>query len=190
LYQLAIEATKTGHPLQRAMFLEFPGDRNTHYLDRQFMLGPSLLVAPVFVPQEEEAEYYIPAGRWTNFWDHNRTVVGPTWIKEYVSLNDIPVWIRAGTLLLRGPPKTGRPDYDYRKDLRVELFDVAEGETLAKVPGGAVIRVDRKDNKVKITVVKGSAHIHSVSLAGTGTGNAERVLKVDAGAKEVVCELA
>ncbi|KAJ3788593.1 alpha-glucosidase [Lentinula aff. detonsa] len=188
LYQLAIESTKTGHPMQRAMFLEFPDDRNTHYLDRQFMMGPSLLVAPVFVPQEEETEYYIPVGRWTNFWDHSRTVVGPVWIKEHVTLDQIPVWVRPGTLLLRGPPKTGRPDYDYSKDLRVELFNLAEGETLAKVPGGAVIRADRTSSKVKLTIAEGKASIDSVYL--TGIGNTETVVKVDSGATEVVCEVA
>jgi len=186
LYQLAIEATQTGHPLQRAMFLEFPEDQNTHHLDRQFMLGPSLLVAPVFVPQEEETDYYIPAGRWTNFWDHKRTVVGPTWIKERVGLDDVPVWVRAGTVLLRGPPNTRRPDYDYGKDLRVELFSLAEGETSATVPGGATVRADRKDGKVKVTI-EGNANIDSVFVIGAG--NTERVVKVDAGAKEVVCEL-
>jgi len=182
LYQLALQSTETGHPLQRAMFLEFPEDRTTHYLDRQFMLGPSLLVAPVFVPQEEETEYYIPAGRWTNFWDHQRTVVGPKWIKERVGLDEVPVWVRPGTLLLRGPPKTGRPDYDYGKDLRVEIFDIAEGETCAKVPGGAIIRADRKDGKVTVSIAEGNASIDSVLLAGGNT------VKVESGATEVVCE--
>ncbi|KAJ3726263.1 alpha-glucosidase [Lentinula raphanica] len=187
LYQLAIESTQTGHPMQRAMFLEFPDDRNTHSLDRQFMMGPSLLVAPVFVPQEEETEYYIPAGRWTNFWDHNRTVEGPTWIKEQVALDQIPVWVRPGTLLLRGPPKTGRPDYDYGKDLRVELYDLAEGQTTAKLPGGALIRADRTGGQIKLTIAEGKASIESVHLLGSR--DAEKVVKVDSGATEVVCEV-
>lgn len=166
------------------MFLEFPDDRTTHNLDRQFMLGPSLLVAPVFVPQEEETEYYIPAGRWTNFWDHRRIVVGPTWIKERVGLNELPVWVRPGTLLLRGPQNTGRPDYDYSKDLRVEIFEAAEGEICAKIPGGATIRADRKAGKVTVSIVEGKASIDSVLLAGGST------VKVEPGATEVVCELA
>lgn len=48
------------------------------------MLGPSLLVAPVFVDVKEESEYYIPAGRWTSFFHPERTVQGPVWIKEVV----------------------------------------------------------------------------------------------------------
>lgn len=37
----SITANTKGHPLQRAMFLEFLDDRTTHYLDRQYMLGES-----------------------------------------------------------------------------------------------------------------------------------------------------
>jgi alpha-glucosidase (family GH31 glycosyl hydrolase) len=48
------------------------------------MLGPSLLVAPVFVDVEEESEYYLPAGRWTSFFHPDRTEQGPVWIKEIV----------------------------------------------------------------------------------------------------------
>ena len=72
----AIEAHTKGHPLMRAMFLEFIEDRTTHYLDQQFMLGPSLLVAPSFVPDTEITEYYLPAGRWTSFYHPQRVVQG------------------------------------------------------------------------------------------------------------------
>ncbi|KAJ3515567.1 hypothetical protein NLJ89_g1674 [Agrocybe chaxingu] len=80
IYNLSIEANSKGHPLMRAMFLEFLDDRTTHYLDRQFMLGPNLLVAPVFVPLNEETEYYLPAGRWTSFFHPERTIDGPKWV--------------------------------------------------------------------------------------------------------------
>jgi hypothetical protein len=38
----SIQAHTNGHPLQRAMFMEFLDDRTTHYLDRQYMLGMAL----------------------------------------------------------------------------------------------------------------------------------------------------
>ncbi len=72
------------------MLLEFFSDRTTHHLDRQYTLGPSLLVAPVFVDDKEETEYYIPAGRWTSFFDSARAVDGPAWVKEKVALDEIP----------------------------------------------------------------------------------------------------
>ncbi|KAL0572633.1 hypothetical protein V5O48_009336 [Marasmius crinis-equi] len=171
IYDLAIQATRNGHPLQRAMFLEFPEDRNTHHLDRQYMFGPSLLVAPVFGPQEEETEYYIPKGVWTYYWDQSRTVEGPVWVKERVPLDEIPIWIRAGTVLLRGPSGVGRPDYDYAKELHVDVFGLADGQEVAvKVPsheGGtyvATLTAGRKGSKVSVKVTEGEANIAGTQL--------------------------
>ncbi|MDI5790022.1 glycoside hydrolase family 31 protein [Bacillus licheniformis] len=48
LYAAAHEAHAEGIPMMRAMLLEFPGDNTCHWLDRQYMLGGRLLVAPVF----------------------------------------------------------------------------------------------------------------------------------------------
>lgn len=61
----------------RAMMLEFAGDPACDTLDRQYMLGESLLVAPVFTA-EGVAEYYLPPGRWTNLIS-GVVVVGPRW---------------------------------------------------------------------------------------------------------------
>ncbi|KAF8803532.1 alpha-glucosidase [Phlegmacium glaucopus] len=124
IYNLSIQANVKGHPVMRAMFLEFPDDRTTHYLDRQYMLGPSLLVAPVFVPLGEQTEYYIPAGRWTSLFDSRRTIDGPKWVREYVPLEDIPVWVRPGTVLVLGPDGIGCPDYDYSKRLELRAYQV------------------------------------------------------------------
>ncbi|KAJ7905259.1 alpha-glucosidase [Mycena olivaceomarginata] len=160
LYNLAVQAHSNGHPLQRAMFLEFLDDRTTHTLDRQYMLGPSLLVAPVFVDVKEESEYYIPAGRWTSFFHPERTVQGPVWIKEVVPLDEIPVWVRPGSVIPLGPEKTGRPDYDYNKGQSVET----------NIPGGtgkptvATIRVEKKNGEIK--VIAGESEITSLSLFG------------------------
>ena len=66
LYKTAIQANKTGVPTMRSMVLEFTEDRTCHYVDKQYMLGDSLLVAPIF-NEESLADYYLPAGRWTDF---------------------------------------------------------------------------------------------------------------------------
>ncbi|OBZ75677.1 Alpha-xylosidase [Grifola frondosa] len=127
LYNLALEAHAKGHPLQRAMFLEFPTDPTAHHLDRQFMLGPALLVAPVFVPTGEPSEYYLPAGRWTSLFHPGRTRVGPVWVREVVPLDEIPVWVRAGSVLCLGPASMGRPDYEFALDVEMRVYELEEG---------------------------------------------------------------
>jgi alpha-D-xyloside xylohydrolase len=48
LYRQAALANECGTPMLRAMMLEFPDDPACDYLDRQYMLGDSVMVAPVF----------------------------------------------------------------------------------------------------------------------------------------------
>ena len=65
LFSMAAHARDNGEPVMRAMVLEFPGDPGCEELDRQYMLGESLLVAPIF-REDHIAEYYLPAGNWTH----------------------------------------------------------------------------------------------------------------------------
>ena len=65
LYLQAVKAHEEGIPMMRPMFVEFPGDRACETLDKQYMLGDSLLVAPVF-KESGEVEYYLPEGTWVN----------------------------------------------------------------------------------------------------------------------------
>ncbi len=68
LYRAAVQAHQEGTPVLRAMLLEFPDDPACDTLDRQYMLGDDLLVAPVF-SADGVVDYYVPAGRWTNILD-------------------------------------------------------------------------------------------------------------------------
>ncbi|KAJ3525219.1 hypothetical protein NM688_g8435 [Phlebia brevispora] len=171
----ALQSNKKGHPIQRAMFLEFLSDRTTHHLDQQYMLGPSLLVAPVFVPDGEESEYYLPTGRWTSFFHPARTVVGPVWVKEVVPIDEIPVWVRPGSVLCLGPPGKGRPDYEHAEDVSLQIYEIAEGQSMSvEVPVGkgrdiaGVIKVERKENVVSATVTQGSVGLSAVTLFANG----------------------
>ncbi|KAF9228022.1 glycoside hydrolase family 31 protein [Gyrodon lividus] len=172
IYTHAVNAHINGHPVPRAMFLEFLEDRTTHYLDRQYMLGPSLLVAPVFVPQEEETEYYIPAGCWTSFFNPQRTIQGPTWVHERVPLDEIPVWIRPNRVLCLGAPGKGRPDYALNQDVEVHIYEFAEGtsSTVALSPAsGKVVdgvHVARSSADITVRAVDDSVTLASVILHG------------------------
>ncbi len=161
--------------MQRAMFLEFPDDPTTQWLDRQYMLGPSLLVAPVFVPVEEESIYYIPKGRWTHYWDQTRTILGPVWVREVVPLDEIPLWIRPGTILPTGPKGIGRPDYNYTQGINVNVYGLLEGQTLqASLPAqngtkaAAVISAERTSRGLRLEVQEGECDIALLGIHEEG----------------------
>ena len=119
LYSAAVEAHQTGVPAMRAMLLEFPGDIPCQDLDRQYMLGERLLVAPVFT-KEGDVDYYLPAGTWTNLLD-NRVVEGGRWLHEVHDFMNLPLMVRENTLLPIGADDQN-VEYDYGKDLTLHLF--------------------------------------------------------------------
>lgn len=119
LYQLGIDATQTGTPLMRPMQLEFPEDPAVAYLDRQYMLGPDLLVAPVFT-ESGEVEFYLPEGEWTSLLT-GEVVVGGRWLRETHGYTSLPLYVRPGAVLPWGA-REDRPDYDYHDGLTLRVF--------------------------------------------------------------------
>jgi alpha-D-xyloside xylohydrolase len=97
LWAKTVEAHETGVPVMRAMMLEFPDDPACDGLDRQYMLGESLLVAPVFT-DSGVVDFYLPEGEWTSLWD-GRTVEGGRWLRETHDVFSLPLYVRPGTLL-------------------------------------------------------------------------------------------
>ena len=105
LWAAAVQAHEEGIPVMRAMVLEFPEDRTCAFLDRQYMLGPDLLVAPVF-SDEGEVEVYVPAGEWTSWWDGSR-VTGPGWVRQQHGFDSLPLLVRPGAVIAASSPPTG-----------------------------------------------------------------------------------
>jgi alpha-D-xyloside xylohydrolase len=128
LYAKAREASQTGVPVMRAMLLEFPDDPTCDYLDRQYMLGESLLVAPVF-SGEGAVTYYLPAGRWTNFFT-GEVVEGPGWRQETHHFMSLPLFVRPNSVIALGN-HADRPDYDYAEGVTLQVYELAEGKPVS-----------------------------------------------------------
>jgi alpha-D-xyloside xylohydrolase len=168
LYACALEAHCKGIPLMRAMMLEHPGDPACDFLDRQYMLGPSLLVAPVF-SEDGAVSYYLPGGRWTNFFT-GETAEGPCWMEEKHGCLSVPLWVRPGTLLALGREE-GRPDYDYTDGPILQAYELPEGKpvaaSVASIGGESETRFEVKREGRKVTAIKkGPARKWKVLLVG------------------------
>ena len=124
IYALAVEAHTFGTPVLRPMFMEFPGDPACETLDRQYMLGDKLLVAPVF-SESGEVTYYLPDGEWTHLID-GRKLKGGRWITESYDFMSLPLWVRENSVLPVGA-RDDRPDYDYTESLTLRAYSLKEG---------------------------------------------------------------
>ena len=94
LWECAEEAHETGIPLLRAMVMEFEDDPAVLHLDRQYMLGPALLVAPV-MREDGVCSFYLPKGRWTHLLDKS-VLEGGRWFTKSYDYFSLPLYVREG----------------------------------------------------------------------------------------------
>jgi alpha-D-xyloside xylohydrolase len=91
------QAHEDGEPVMRPMFYGYPGDAPCWTVDDQFLLGDSVLVAPVVQPGARQREVYLPSGtRWTEV--HTGTAFdGGQTVTAAAPLSAIPVFVPEGS---------------------------------------------------------------------------------------------
>ncbi|KAI5780812.1 glycosyl hydrolases family 31-domain-containing protein [Geopyxis carbonaria] len=158
IYAHSMAATKTGVPVSlRAMFLEFPEDPTAWTLDRQYMFGDALLIAPVF-SESGEVTFYLPEGRWTS-WFGGEVKHGPRWVTEKHGFESLPLYVREGTVLVLGKEGEKRVVYDYEQDAEVRVYSPTRGR-----PWRSTLLVDCEGD------VRGKLEVEGATLKGLGLG--------------------
>jgi alpha-D-xyloside xylohydrolase len=172
LWKSALQAHREGIPMMRAMLIEFPEDRACDWLDRQYMLGEALLVAPIFT-EEGTVDYYLPAGRWTNLLS-GQVQEGPAWHHEKHDFLTLPLMVRPGTVLPMGAIDE-RPDYDYRDGVTFRVYELSDDVELTCAvsgPHGAgtmQLSVQRTGQRVTARVSGGASFHWRLQCAGMNT---------------------
>jgi alpha-D-xyloside xylohydrolase len=183
LYAAAGEAYAAGIPMMRAMILEFPNDPGCDFLDRQYMLGASFLVAPVFTPSGE-VDYYLPQGRWTDFFT-GKVMEGGRWLHTQHDFFSLPLLARPNSIIPVGV-NDSRPDYDFADGVTLHVFELDDGAVVAsRIPaqdGSTALEVIVKWEKRQVSVVVQGATrpwrvllrgIYQVSVSEGGTADSD-----------------
>jgi len=154
LYKTSIDTSKSGIPTMRSMVLEYTEDKTCHYIDKQYMLGDNLLVAPIFNDQSI-AEYYLPKGTWTNFFT-GEVKEGGCWITEKHSYLSIPLMVKENSIVVLGNCDE-KPDYDYADHAEIRIYTLKDGCTASSVVYG----MDQKEN-ISIEAKRTGKDIHII----------------------------
>ncbi len=161
LYGQAVVAHREGLPMLRAMLLEFPDDPASATLDRQYLLGDALLVAPVFT-RDGGVDYYLPAGRWTHLLT-GEVQEGGRWHRAVHGFLSLPLFVRPGVILPLGAIDD-RPDYDFTAGTTYRVYELADGARLSR----RVPTAEGADGAT-VTVARRGAVVEA-KLAGTAPG--------------------
>ena len=179
LFAKAVEAHDKGRPMLRAMLLEFPCDPASDTLDRQYMLGDALLVAPVMT-KDGTVSYYLPEGKWTHYFTRE-IATGGTWNKARHDFFSLPLFVRPGSILPLGACDE-RPDYDFAEGVVFQIYQLSVGATATcAIPAldGTTVRsltATRADGTLSFEL--GGAHAGPWSVQLIGIASAK---SVDAG---------
>jgi alpha-D-xyloside xylohydrolase len=110
-----------GVPLARPLVYDHPSNPTTWHIDDEYLLGPDLLVAPMFEPRGQR-DIYLPAGGWYDYWTDQR-LDGARWITYEAELETLPLFVRAGAVIPMGPEL----EYANQRSWNPLSFDVYPG---------------------------------------------------------------
>lgn len=156
IYANAVRVHLEGQPEMRAMMLDFPKDRNCLYLDRQYMLGDSLLVAPVF-NDRGDVDFYVPEGEWTDL-QTGKVYDGGRWHFEHCDYYHLPLLVRPNSIVPMG--QDTKTVYDYADGTVYAVYHLEDGKCAQR-------RVyDANGEEATCLTISRNGNTVSVSMAG------------------------
>lgn len=159
LFANAVNTHKTGIPMMRAMVVDYSYDRSALTVDTQYMLGDSLLVAPVFY-EDGICDFYLPKGGiWTDI-QTGEQLNGGSWYSKKYDYFGLPLYAKPNSVIAYGNFKNSA-DYDYADGMKLVIYGMEDGKT-------AECRIYSSD-AVLAAEVKATCRGENIILFVTGT---------------------
>lgn len=134
----------------RPLIMEFPSDEECQNLSDQFMVGDSILIAPVYKPDQKKRMVYLPQGKWFDFWN-KKVYQGQKYIIIDAPLAKLPIFIKAGSII----PLNEKLNYIGEKKLeKLELnifLDQSESRENYKLYNDDGLSYDYQNGNYKMT---------------------------------------
>lgn len=139
IYSLAGGVTLFGESMIKPLGIAFREDVRTFDINDEYLFGDSLLICPITEPyyyeagskkadKEKIAEVYLPSGYdWYDFWTNEKFTGGKTITRE-VSLETIPVFVKAGSIIPTAPGKIKHTGELPKDELKVLVYGGTDGE--------------------------------------------------------------
>lgn len=165
LYAAFVRYHKQGIPPFRALVVDYPDDPGTWTIDDQFLMGESLLVAPV-TAGETKRSVYLPQGEWFDFWSGSAHP-GKTRLDIPVPLDRVPIFVKSGTMLPLAEPALHTED-EAGFQLTVQVYGGS--------PGPAVLYEDdgSPDPEFREVTLRWDHEQSSVSVERSGRGSGKQ----------------
>ncbi|KAI5288174.1 hypothetical protein KEM54_005421 [Ascosphaera aggregata] len=140
----ALVTHKTGIPMMRPLFFEFPNDVTAQTVQTQYFFGGNLLVSPVFL-ESNRVKFYVPEseGLWVSWFDMSKRYIGGRWYTEEHTVFSLPLLIRPGSVTVINPTATDKISEmnksmelfingPIQEMVRVDVIDAERPDTIAR----------------------------------------------------------
>lgn len=169
LWAQAIKTHEVGVPVMRAMVIDFANDPACLTLDRQYMFGDNILVAPI-LNDEGIAEYYVPEGKWTDIIT-GKVLEGGKWHTHKCSYFEIPALAKPNSIIAYGN-FVRDIEYDYLSGTNFTIYELEDGKTavapIYDTEANKVfeLKATRNGNKIECEYTETTASF-KISIANT-----------------------
>lgn len=156
LYTQAVATAKTGVPMMRPLFMEYIQDKNSYFIDKQYFLGDSLMIAPIF-SESGTVQYYLPQGRWTQLLNNEIKEVSCNgqWQTETHDYLSLPVWVKENSIVIMSRENHQSVAYDYKDTVEIHCYQLSDGshqQELMSNLGDLVAKVNIEKNAGNIAI--------------------------------------
>jgi alpha-D-xyloside xylohydrolase len=125
LYSLAWRVTSGSYTIMRPLAMDFREDRRALETGDEFLFGPAILVNPVTEAGATTRHLYLPRAEWVDFWT-GRTEAGGRSIDAAAPLDQIPLYVRAGSIVPMGP-EVQYADENLKAPVELRVYPGADG---------------------------------------------------------------
>lgn len=102
LYTLFRQAATTGTPIIRPLYYHYPQDEQACDVQDEFLVGDTLLSAPIYEQGATSRQVYLPEGTWLDYWT-GQEYAGRGWSDMAAPIEHWPLLIRGNSILPTGP---------------------------------------------------------------------------------------
>ncbi len=170
IWAQAIKTHTVGVPVMRAMVIDFADDPSCLTLDRQYMFGDNILVAPI-LNEDGIAQYYVPEGKWTDIIT-GKVFEGGKWYTHKCSYFEIPALAKPNSIIAYGDFGSD-VEYDYLNNAVFTIYELEDGKT-ATAP-----IYDTEANKVFELTATRSGNIIECSYTDTDKAFTVKIANTD-----------
>ena len=157
LYSSFMKYSKQGIPPIRALVMDYPDDLTVRMIDDEYLFGESILVCPLTYEEGKDRKVYLPEGDWYHFFTKEK-YKGGTWIEVHVEYQEIPVFVKGGSILPFAKP-VNYVDKNTVFEIRVEDYGAEEAEFILYEDDFESFDYEKSQNKICIRKIEGRLEI-------------------------------